>query len=62
MAASKIPVSILAVDDELGLLQALKLALEIEGFHVQTAPDGVAAINFVQSLPFDLVQIGRAHV
>jgi DNA-binding NtrC family response regulator len=55
MAAPRIPVSILAVDDEVDLLQALKAALEIEGFHVQTAPDGVAAINFIQTLPFDLV-------
>ncbi len=55
MVASNNAVSILAVDDEAPLLQALKMALEIEGFHVQTAQDGVAAINYIQSLPFDVV-------
>ena len=51
----KSPVSILAVDDEAPILQALKGLLEAEGYYVQTAMDGVAAINMVQSLPFDLV-------
>jgi DNA-binding NtrC family response regulator len=52
---SKSSISILAVDDDASLLQALKMALEMEGYAVQTAQDGIAAINAVQSLPFDLV-------
>ena len=52
---SKAPVSILAVDDEVPLLQVLKGLLEQEGYYVQTAADGIAAINLIQSLPFDLV-------
>jgi len=51
----KAPVSILAVDDEAALLQALKGLLEQVGYYVQTASDGIAAINLIQSLPFDLV-------
>ena len=51
----KAPVSILAVDDEAPLLQALKGLLEQEGYFVQTAGDGIAAINLIQSLPFDLI-------
>jgi len=51
----KAPVSILAVDDEAPLLQAVKVLLEEEGYYVQTAADGIAAINLIQSLPFDLV-------
>ena len=52
---SKAPVSILAVDDEAALLQALKGLLEEVGYYVQTAADGIAAINLIQSLPFDLI-------
>jgi DNA-binding NtrC family response regulator len=52
---SKAPVSILAVDDEAALLIAVKGLLEQEGYFVQTAADGIAAINLIQSLPFDLV-------
>jgi len=51
----KPPVSILAVDDEAPLLQAVKGLLETEGYFVQTAADGIAAINLIQSLPFDLI-------
>jgi two-component system, NtrC family, response regulator HydG len=52
---SKSSISILAVDDDAPLLQALKTSLELEGYMVQTAQDGIAAINAVQSAPFDLV-------
>ena len=55
MSASKVPTTILAVDDEAPLLLALKGLLEQEGFEVQTAQDGVSAINCIQSSPFDVV-------
>ncbi|MBF8294067.1 MAG: Sigma-54-dependent Fis family transcriptional regulator [Bacteroidetes bacterium] len=55
MSLSKIPTSVLAVDDEVPLLQALSGVLEQEGYHVQTAQDGVTAINCIQSVPFDIV-------
>ncbi|MBI3586468.1 MAG: sigma-54-dependent Fis family transcriptional regulator [Ignavibacteriales bacterium] len=48
-------ISILAVDDEEPFLELLKSLLEEEGFYVNTANDGVAAINVLQTLPFDLV-------
>jgi DNA-binding NtrC family response regulator len=48
-------ISILAVDDEENLLQSLKQLLELEGYYVNTAPDGRDAINMLQTLPFDLV-------
>ncbi|MEK6754886.1 MAG: sigma-54 dependent transcriptional regulator [Bacteroidota bacterium] len=49
------PISILAVDDEESFLNALKTILEEEGYYVHTATDGVAAINVLQTLPFDLI-------
>jgi DNA-binding NtrC family response regulator len=52
---ANIPISILVVDDEELYLDVLKSTLEREGYFVQTATDGVAAINVLQSLPFDLV-------
>ena len=55
MSSSRIPTSVLAVDDEVPLLQALSGVLEQEGYHVQTAQDGVTAINCIQSDSFDIV-------
>ena len=55
MSASKAPTSVLAVDDETAILSALKGVLEQEGYEVQTAQDGVTAINCIQSAPFDIV-------
>ena len=55
MSSPKVPTSVLAVDDEAPLLQAIKGVLEEEGYYVQTAQDGVTAINCIQSAPFDVV-------
>jgi two-component system response regulator AtoC len=55
MSTTKVPTSILAVDDEAPLLLAVKGVLEQEGYLVQTAQDGVTAINCIQSAPFDVV-------
>jgi len=55
LSLSRFPTSVLAVDDEVPLLQALSAVLEQEGYHVQTAQDGVTAINCIQSTPFDIV-------
>ncbi len=52
---TKVSVSVLAVDDEETLLESLKGVLELEGYYVNTAPDGVVAINMLQTLPFDVV-------
>jgi len=52
---SKITRSILAVDDDVSLLDVLTTALEQEGYEVTKATDGVAAINAIQSQPFDIV-------
>ena len=47
--------SILLVEDEENLHEALKLNLELEGFSVTSAYDGVAALNAVQGEYFDLI-------
>jgi DNA-binding NtrC family response regulator len=48
-------ISILAVDDEDTLLHALQRVLELNGYYVDTAPDGRDAISMLQTLPFDIV-------
>ncbi|MBI3578488.1 MAG: sigma-54-dependent Fis family transcriptional regulator [Ignavibacteriales bacterium] len=48
-------ISVLAVDDEEPFLEVLKSLLEQEGFFVNTANDGVAAINILQTVPFDII-------
>src|SRR5687767_6367331 len=47
--------SILLVEDEENLHEALKLNLELEGFDVTSATDGAAALKAVQSEYFDLI-------
>lgn len=47
--------SILLVEDEENLHEALKLNLELDGFEVTSAFDGIAALNAVQGEYFDLI-------
>ena len=47
--------SILLVEDEENLHDALKLNLELEGYEVSSAYDGGAAVKAVQSEYFDLI-------
>jgi two-component system alkaline phosphatase synthesis response regulator PhoP len=47
--------SILLVEDEENLHEALKLNLELEGYNVTSAYDGAAALNAVGSEYFDLI-------
>ncbi len=47
--------SILLVEDEENLHEALKLNLELEGYEVTSAMDGVAALKAVQTEYFDLI-------
>jgi two-component system alkaline phosphatase synthesis response regulator PhoP len=47
--------SILLVEDEENLHEALKLNLELEGYEVTSAYDGVAALKAVQAEYFDLI-------
>jgi len=54
MAEEKRP-SILLVEDEENLHEALKLNLELEGYEVSSAFDGAAAIKAIQSEYFDLL-------
>lgn len=54
MAEEKKP-SILLVEDEENLHEALKLNLELEGYEVSSAYDGAAAIKAIQSEYFDLL-------
>jgi DNA-binding NtrC family response regulator len=48
-------ISILAVDDEESFLDIVKSLLTAENYGVETASDGVAAINKLQSRAYDLV-------
>jgi two-component system, OmpR family, alkaline phosphatase synthesis response regulator PhoP len=54
MTAEK-KLSILLVEDEENLHEALKLNLELEGYDITSAYDGVAALNAVQAEYFDLI-------
>lgn len=54
MSAEK-NISILLVEDEENLHEALKLNLELEGYAVTSAYDGAAALNAVGSEYFDLI-------
>lgn len=47
--------SILLVEDEDNLHEALKLNLELEGYEVSSAYDGIAAMKAVQNEYFDLI-------
>lgn len=47
--------SILVVDDEVNICQLVQLYLEKDGFSVQCAHDGLAALSLFRSAPFDLV-------
>jgi DNA-binding response OmpR family regulator len=48
---------VLVVDDEPPIRQLLRRTLEAEGFHVEEAPDGEAALRLIQARtePFELV-------
>jgi len=48
-------ISILAVDDEEPFLQVVQTLLAQEGYTIEVARDGVAAINILQQRTFDLV-------
>src|SRR5690349_22476026 len=54
MVADKKP-SILLVEDEENLHEALRLNLELEGYEVSSAYDGAAAIKAIQGEYFDLL-------
>jgi two-component system, NtrC family, response regulator AtoC len=51
----KLPVSILAVDDEETLLHMLTHVLQQNGYYIDTAPDGRVAITMLETLPYDVV-------
>ncbi len=55
MATQKAPASILIVDDEEPFRDMLSSILKPEGYWIETASDGVEAINAVQNSFFDLV-------
>src|SRR6187455_2953958 len=55
MNKEKTKASILLVEDEENLHDALKLNLELEGYEVSSAYDGSAAIKSVQAEYFDLI-------
>ena len=46
---------VLLVDDESAILELFKLALELDGFVVETADSGAAAVALLAQHPYDLV-------
>ncbi len=48
-------IKILIVEDEQAIRESLQMVLEDEGYIVETAADGLAALNKIQSQNFDLV-------
>src|SRR5437016_6689258 len=48
-------ISILLVEDEENLHEALKLNLELEGYEITSAYDGIQALKAIQSEYFDLI-------
>ena len=48
-------ISILLVEDEDNLHEALKLNLELEGYEITSAYDGIHALKAIQSEYFDLI-------
>lgn len=55
MAKEKTLASVLLVEDEENLQEALRLNLEMEGYEVSSAFDGAAALKALQNEYFDLV-------
>ncbi len=55
MSETKSKASILLVEDEENLHEALKLNLELEGYEVTSAFDGAAALRATQNEYFDLI-------
>ena len=49
------PVTVLVVDDDPELRAALQLALQLDGYRVETAPDGARALDALPGLRPDLV-------
>ncbi|MDR1083153.1 MAG: response regulator transcription factor [Coriobacteriales bacterium] len=52
---SELPARILVVDDEPSITEVVSYNLRKEGYDVQVAADGAAAVNLVDTSPFDLV-------
>jgi DNA-binding NtrC family response regulator len=52
---AKPPISLLAVDDEENFLETLRALLTGDEYQIETASDGVAAINKLQTKAYDLV-------
>jgi len=47
-------ISVLAVDDEGSILEALRAIFDLEGYQLDTASDGVEAINLLQTKNYDV--------
>src|SRR5579859_5716905 len=60
MTRNKGETSILAVDDEPGVLEALRRILEPRGYRVRTAPNGVMALEAVRAERPDMLLLDLA--
>lgn len=47
--------TILAVDDQPDILRHIELSLDMSGYHIVTARDGVTALNLLRTQPVDLI-------
>lgn len=52
--------SVLIIDDEAEIRESLQTLLELEGFEIETAPDGDEGLQRIAERPFDLVLLDLA--
>jgi DNA-binding NtrC family response regulator len=57
---STLPLRIIIIDDEAAIRESLQLLLELEGFEVDTAPDGAKGLKALEESVFDLVLLDLA--
>lgn len=51
MAETQEPCAVLVVDDDYGIREVLSEVLDDAGYHVVTAPDGEAALRYLEGAP-----------
>jgi two-component system alkaline phosphatase synthesis response regulator PhoP len=49
------PINVLCVDDDVSIVEMIKMGLEADGMHVSSAGDGAEALEVLQNEPIDVV-------